>query len=257
MKYAWILAAALAGLAPVAMASDAQITKLDGRVQLMEQSVRDLQAATRQQGLDVATKMAAVDEVLANWNGFKGEVDAMNQQMQLLLDQLKKFIDEFDARVQAIEKKVAVDTTTGPVPTEAIAKNTAAEALYHEGLNAVRERDYPTALSAFSQFVQAVPKHPLSAGAQLWIGECQYALGEFQTAVTEYQRVIERYPNSDKVPTALYKQGMAFAELGMNDEATRYFKQLIAQVPNSREAKRAASRLQLLQTGDTATAVRH
>jgi TolA-binding protein len=59
----------------------------------------------------------------------------------------------------------------------------------------------------------------------------------------EYQKVIERYPQGNKVPAALLKQGMAFTALGDTENAKLIFKELLARYPQSTEAKAAAQKL--------------
>ncbi len=243
--------------------------QVNERMKVIEQSLADLQAAWRQQGADVASRMSAVDQIREDWNAFQGTVDAISQQQQLLFDQLRKYIDEFEARLQKIEERVALgtveDTTdeaiaTAPVAPEATATPTA-EAVaaksptnaYQEGLNTVRDRRYPEAVELFRNFLRTNAQHALAEKAQFWIAECYYAMGDFKQAVDEYNIHIMRYPNSGKLAASLFRKANAFAELGKMHEAQQTFRDLIAKAPNSKEAKHASNQLQAIMN---ATAVR-
>ena len=45
------------------------------------------------------------------------------------------------------------------------------------------------------------------------MGECYFREGNYKQAVLEYEKVISQYPKSDKTPSALLKQGMAWEKL--------------------------------------------
>ncbi|MBI4238905.1 MAG: tol-pal system protein YbgF [Deltaproteobacteria bacterium] len=232
----------------MAGAGDKDTYKLEQKITQLEQELRDLQAAFRQQGAEIAQKMMAVEQMRADWNGFQGSVDAISQQQQLLFDQLKKYIDEFDGRLRSVEKRSAEVTPsdTGETETVAARPDTAATT-YQQGLNAVQERDYDTALASFRQYLRAAPQSGMAAQAQYWIGECLFAQKNFQDAAKEFQALVDRYPGSEKIGAALFKQGLAFAELGMKPQAAGAYRKVVAQAPNSKEARQATTRLRLLE----------
>jgi TolA-binding protein len=58
--------------------------------------------------------------------------------------------------------------------------------------------------------------------------------------------VIENFPQGNKVPAALLKQGMAFLELKDNENAALIFKELVDRYPRSTEAKIALQKLKQL-----------
>lgn len=249
-----------------AQATDAQVRKLKSDMAQLQQQMTDLQAAQRQQGADIAQKMAAIEQMQADWSGFQGNVDAISQQQQLLLDQLRKFIDEFDARLQAVEQ--GAQQNAGPsssVPflpsapkqtSDAGVNSTSADTkLYQTALNEVRGHNYSAAITKFRNLLRQHSASPLADGAQYWIAECYFAQGKYRRAIQEYQDVLNYHPNSSKGPSALLKQGAAYVELGLIDEAKAQLKLLIARAPHSNEAKRAKTHLRTLARRD-ATATR-
>lgn len=231
-----------------AVGGDKDTYKLEQKIVQLEQELRDLQAAFRQQGAEIAQKMMAVEQMRADWNGFQGSVDAISQQQQLLFDQLKKYIDEFDGRLRSVEKRAASADPTAEGDTEIVAENNdSGAAAYQQGLNAVQERDYDTAMAAFRKYLQTTPQGGMSAQAQYWIGECLFAQKNYQAAAKEFQALVDRYPGSEKIGAAYFKQGLAFAELGMKTQATSAYRKVVAQAPNSKEARQATTRLRLLE----------
>jgi TolA-binding protein len=73
-------------------------------------------------------------------------------------------------------------------------------------------------------------------------------LKEFDQAILEFDAVRRKYPNGDKVPAALLKQGFAFAELGDRVDARLILQELIERYPLSAEATKAKERLKTLRS---------
>ncbi len=235
----------------------------DSEIKRLSQALKDLQAAWREQGADIAQKMAQIEAMQNEWNGFQGTVDAISQQQQLLLDQLNKYIDEFDSRLRKVEERLAINKASGENNAPALSKmaslgekNHEAEVeLYQQGLQSVRTRNYDAAISTFRNFVSHHPHSNFADGAQYWIAECLNAKGETAKAIAAYQVVIDRFPESKKIPAALFKQARGYLLLGQNGDAKKQLQQILAIAPQSSVAKRAITQLRLMEQG-TATAER-
>lgn len=70
---------------------------------------------------------------------------------------------------------------------------------------------------------------------------------EFKSAILEYQKYVEKFPKGKKVPSATYKIGVSFQELGMKNEARAFYDEVISNFPKSEEARKAKSRLKSLK----------
>ncbi|MBI2344062.1 MAG: tetratricopeptide repeat protein [Deltaproteobacteria bacterium] len=247
------------------MPCQAAVAAADPDVQALRERLTNLEEAWRQQGVEVAQKMTAVDAIRADWNGFQGTVDAISQQQQILLEQFRKYIDEFEARLRTVEERLqrvgALDTQP-TVPQDATLPATTApapdteEGLYQTALNAVRDRQYGEAISQFQQFLQRAATHRFADRAQYWIAECHFATGNYQQAVAEYDTLIVKYPASDKRGVAMLKRANALTELGLLDEARRALEKVVAERPDTKEARRATSQLQAMDQNFSTTAER-
>jgi tol-pal system protein YbgF len=83
----------------------------------------------------------------------------------------------------------------------------------------------------------------LTSHAQYWIGEAYFNKRGYLQAIEAYERVIANYPKSDKVPAALAKAGVAYAELGNLVKARGLLKRVVDEYPQSAEAALARRRL--------------
>lgn len=119
---------------------------------------------------------------------------------------------------------------------------------YAAAARALEKKDYRTAIVRFKEFLKKNPKSRLANNAQYWIGECHYALREFDQAIVEFDTVRRKYPQGEKVPAALLKQGFAFAELGEKVNARLILQELVEKYPQSQEAARAKTRLKALES---------
>lgn len=66
---------------------------------------------------------------------------------------------------------------------------------------------------------------------------------KWQEAALAYERYRKVAPKGKSLPTATYKIGVCFQELGSNDDARAFYEEVIAKFPKSADAKRAKSRL--------------
>jgi TolA-binding protein len=60
----------------------------------------------------------------------------------------------------------------------------------------------------------------------------------------EYEKVAKNYPNGNKVPYALLKQGLSFLKLNDKTSAKLILQQVIKDFPNTNQARIARSKLQ-------------
>ena len=128
------------------------------------------------------------------------------------------------------------------------AENEAVRTDYEIAWRALEKKDYRLAISRFKEFLQKHPKSKLAMNAQYWIGESHYALREFDQAILEFDAVRSRYPQADKVPAALLKQGFAFAELGEKVNARLILQEVVEKYAQSPEAAQAKQKLRSLES---------
>ena len=258
------LAVGIALMAGCATRQD--VITLDSRTITLEKKYADLDkkyTATRE---DLSSFGADRDEKYQSFSDYKAEMRAefqrFQRELQLLggradesdhrlqqhLADLSVRLDAFDVRLAKVEKYLDVQVAAGGAAGGAVAaggnsKQSEDIALYAQGKKAFDGEDYGGARGAFETLLKKFPQSDQADNAQFWIGETYYRENWYEKAILEYQKVIENYPKGNKVPAALLKQGMAFTELGDNENARLIFKDLIDRFPRSTESKIAAQKL--------------
>lgn len=133
------------------------------------------------------------------------------------------------------------DDVPGP---EATGSEETADSLYIQAKAQFDNGKYETARNLFERFLKTHGDSEKADNAQFWLGEIYYREKWYEKAILEYQKVIETYPKGNKVRSALLKQGLAFLNLGDEDNARLILKELVRKHPDSSEAKIAAERLE-------------
>ncbi len=124
------------------------------------------------------------------------------------------------------------------------AKTQDKEKTYSDAYQTFKEGNYDKARQEFQNFLAAYPDSEYSDNAQFWIGECYFFEKKYEAAILEYEKVTKNYPNGNKVPYAVLKQGLSFLRLGDKTSAKLLLQEVIKNYPNTNQARIALSTLQ-------------
>jgi len=188
-------------------------------------------------------------------------------QLQGRVDELRRRIDTLALQFEAVGPPSGTAASTpgtappAPGPTAQQQRpappSTQASDLYQTAYIDFTRGHYNLAVAAFREYVRLYPNTPLAEKAQYWIGESHFSLArahqargesdravqELERAVQEFRRVVIAYPRGDRVPSALYKEALALAELGQLQLAEARLQFLLDQFPSTDEAAQAKEEL--------------
>jgi tol-pal system protein YbgF len=117
------------------------------------------------------------------------------------------------------------------------------ESAYAAAYEEFKAGKYDKARADFHYFLKQYPDTEYSDNAQFWIGECYFFEKKYEKAILEYDKVAKNYPEGDKVPYALLKQGLSFLNLGDKAGARLILQQVIRDYPNTNQARIARAKL--------------
>ncbi len=80
------------------------------------------------------------------------------------------------------------------------------------------------------------------------VGEDLFQKKEWKKAILSFQTFVEESPKSKLAPEAKYKIGVCFQELGLKDEASAFYEEVLAQYPKTESGKKAKIRLSALNS---------
>jgi tetratricopeptide (TPR) repeat protein len=104
----------------------------------------------------------------------------------------------------------------------------------------VSQHQDEAAAAGFRLFLELHPDSPLSVQADYWLGECEYRLGHYQEAIQAFDRALSRAPlQAPLAASAFLRKGRSYAELGDVQRSRGLLELLVAQFPETEEAKEA------------------
>jgi tol-pal system protein YbgF len=197
------------------------------------------------------------------WDRVRGDVEG---RLRILEEREKTYgerhktqegkIRELEDRLKGLEGKTSESMAkqTGaekPISKEALTElkgvPTGMGDLYKEAYETLHRGDLEGGRRKFEAFLKQYPNTELSDNAQFWIGETYYSKKDFERAILEYEKAIVKYPEGDKVSAALFKQALAFIELGDKANARNLLKRVIEKYPHSDQAEMAKKRLETIK----------
>jgi tol-pal system protein YbgF len=234
----------------------------------MRSNLADTRANVQQMQRDLSAIKERVDETRVQVGRQIGQtsregdqrVKNLEARLAKLEEDLRAQGELLKAREEALkqlrettEAQQKMDAQQKAVPSDGLAEGAAAESDaikrdYEAAWRTLDKKDYKAAIVRFKEFIKKYPKSTLAGNAQYWIGESHYALREFDLAIIEFDAVRRRYPQGEKVPAALLKQGFAFAELGEKVNARLILQEVVEKFPQSAEAARARQRLKSIES---------
>jgi tol-pal system protein YbgF len=192
------------------------------------------------------------------------EVDRIKEDMEGRLRTLEERrktqeekIKELEDRLKAPEPKTPgpgskpmepeKSASTKEIPAELKGISTGMGDLYKDAYETFYKGDLEAARRKFEAFLKQYPNTELSDNAQYWIGETYYLKKDYERAILEYEKAIVKYPEGDKIPAAIFKQALAFSELGDKTNARNLFKRVIEKYPRSDQAEMAKKKLETMK----------
>jgi tol-pal system protein YbgF len=183
---------------------------------------------------DLEARVAKLDESLKSQEALLKSRD----------DELKQFRES----MQMAQKLQSEASPADGMAEVAAGETDAIKRDYEAAWRLLDKKDYRAAIGRFKDFLKKYPKSNLADNAQYWVGESHYALREFDQAIIEFDAVRRKYPQGEKVPAALLKQGFAFGELGEKVNARLVLQDVVEKYPDSPEAAKAKLRLKALES---------
>jgi tol-pal system protein YbgF len=187
------------------------------------------------------------------WGKMEGRLTTLEEERKTQEDKIK----EIEDRLGGLDGKTAKSTlkpmesersaSTKEVLSELKGVSTGMGDLYRDAYETFHKGNLEGARRKFEAFLKQYPNTELSNNAQFWIGETYYQKKDFEKAILEYEKAITQYPEGGKIPVVLFKEGLAFLELGDKGNAKRLLRGVIERYPYSDQAEIAKKKLETIK----------
>ncbi|OGP15711.1 MAG: tol-pal system protein YbgF [Deltaproteobacteria bacterium GWA2_55_10] len=199
---------------------------------------------------DLNQRLVSIETSIKSVQDRLGSFETSYDEQDRRFSEVREAVAAIDKKAAALEKAIA-ETRSEAASMKAgdalAPREQEAETLYQKGYKETTSKDYPKAIDTFQRFLVAYPGHKYAGNAQYWLGEIYYARGDWEMAILEFDKAVKKYPESEKTPASLLKQGFAFEKIGAKKEARVLLNDVIKKFPASAEAGLAKKRLAALK----------
>jgi tol-pal system protein YbgF len=221
--------------------SEKRVQAATARAKQAEQRAKEAaeRAAAARRKADLALQAAAETHVFA--------VDSPAQTQTTLRPESTKVRKE--TVYQEPERRLQEEISEPVILPEADVPEVAEpdDRLLRQGMKRFKAKKYQDAYKIFEQFLDGRPDRRQTAETLYLMGECLFNQGQYDRAILEYQKVISNYSDDPHSSAALLRQGMSFEKLTDMETAKVVYNKLLADYPDSREAKVSRERLENLK----------
>ena len=193
------------------------------------ESIRQARTELRSDHLDIQASLVTIQELTG--------------QSQRRLSELRRQIDDRLERIATDTMEMALPDSGGSVPPPI---PPTPDQLFQASLAELRRGSLGTARAGFHEYLRSYPSHAQVPDALYYLGET-FSVDAADSAVAYWQEVVDRFPNSVRAPTALYKTGLSSEQRGDRATARAAYQRIIQQYPRSDEADLARNRLASLR----------
>lgn len=211
-----------------------KLNDVDGRVARIERVV------SNQSLLDLAQK---VDALQAENRQLRGRIEELENNSESLKKQQRDLYADLDRRVGQIGSGGGTAVGPGAVGGAGGGAASGEQAAYTQAFDALKNANYPAAITGFRQYLNSYPQGALADNAQYWLGEAYYVTRDFPNAAYAFKAVADQFPNSRKAPDAMLKLGFSQFELKRYGEARTTLSEVTRRFPDSEASRLAAERL--------------
>lgn len=203
---------------------DEQISQLkkvlDDSAKLLKRNSADLGLEVEQLRADVRTANGLVTTASTQLTDLKAAFDAYKKQQ--------------DARLDALEQRLAVLESNKPSPTSS------PDDLWRLGSAAFEAAKYNDAIDIFRRLTQGFPSHERADDALYFRGQAYTNLKDWEKAIGVYQQLVDKYPDGSFTDDGLYFAALAAQQLKQCTEARTYLGIIKTKYPKSNVSKQAA-----------------
>ena len=165
-------------------------------------------------------------------------VQELTGQSQRRLQELRASLEQQNMEIQAAAAAAAMqaptDSTAPPVPVQPVQPGP--NQLLQLGQDQMRRGSWGTARRAFEDLLQQYPTSDVAPDAQYWIAHSYWEERNTSAADSVYALIIERYPQSYRAATSLYRRALIQREQNDLAEMRTMLEELIRRWPRTDEA---------------------
>ena len=203
-----------------------------------KQVIRKQVATLQQSNADVNARFQDLED---DSRKHSGRIEALENKVQQMNQQISSKVDKSSAQVDAkLKEKDDI------YHEEFLKLRTELDQVKNE-LAAMRDDQKRAAAADSAAQATAAAAAQASAKNPFESAESRFEAKKWKEAILDYEKYRKGNPKGKHFATATLKIGQSFQELGLLDDASAFYEEVVAKFPKSKEAAKASSRLKKLK----------
>jgi len=199
---------------------------------------RDLQMLSGRFDENKYSMEKALRDSASEMTTLKARITSIENQIREIRDKLSSLEGQARPQKESLKEQGSSEKT---------AESKDKTVMYEAAYDAFENKRYKEAREKFETFIKEFSQDKLTDNAQFWVAETYFREKDFESAILAYEHVLKKYPDSEKIPSALLKQGLSFIELGDKKTAKVILEKVVESYTESSEAERAKKELEKIK----------
>ncbi|WP_100752963.1 tol-pal system protein YbgF [Vibrio salilacus] len=186
-----------------------------------------------------------LDDMSLEISNLRGQLEKSTYDMQQMLQRQRELFIELDKLRSQVTNPAETPqlSDSQPEKTGTFSSDVDEQTAYQNAVDLIlKKRDYTGAITAFKQFQNDYPESSFTPNSHYWLGQLYFAKKQDTEAAKSFAAVVA-YKESNKRADALVKLGDLAQRNNNQQQATKYYQQVVAEYPNSASAKLAQEHL--------------
>jgi len=229
---------------------EARLPSGEAQFKGIEKSQADLFIRTQELSKEVQSITGQLEEMQYLSEKRLEETDTGKELMSDDVEELKTAVADLKGRMAILEENLKAreekneDTAVEVKQKDKDSESSEIKDLYMAAYESYQAGSSGEAREKFESFIKDYPENEYTDNSRFWIAESYFRDKSFEDAILAYEDLFRKNPDSDKIPGAMLKQGMAFFALKDKDTGRLILEKLLEKYPDSEQAAEAKKKLE-------------
>lgn len=234
-------------------------TRLPGQEAKLTKGMQGFQEAQNATARTVSDLLIQIQSLTTEFQRLTGQFEEAQYISERSSNELTEIRESLRAKIKELELSVAdlkkkIETVEATIKADKAKKsenkkndqNVKIKDIYLDAYQAFKDGRTGEARGKFKSLLDDYSENEYSDNARFWIGESYYRDGSYEDAILSYEELFKKNADSDKVPGAMLKQGLAFYALKEKKTGQLILEKLIEKFPDSEQARLAKKKMKKL-----------
>jgi tol-pal system protein YbgF len=221
-----------------------RVAKADAKIAEVQTKLDELNTSAHRTGADVVARQ---DQLQQEVRGLRGQLEEAQHRTAAIEQQLAASRQDTEGRFAALKGAGALEQYEARNKIAALTKPNEPQGFLALAREQEQAGEKAVARELYDELAKKWPKDPAAADAHYRLGELAAADGRHREAVLSFGKVAQDFPRSERAPDAMLKTGDSLVELGLKQEASGVYRELLTKYPKTSASRTAEAKVAELE----------